>query len=320
LPRSLVLSYFEPRELATIVSAVREATLPPRTPLFIGSYGVGDRIAARVHELPYARYAPMFQIQPGWFWERRRLEKDLERELLARNPRSSRLAGPIPPLARLLRLPSATRVTWGVELGSRFRDTLRAAAIAETWQLDEIVAECAGPQGRAYRELTRGVLRGLTFGRPALGDRKQRGLVWWAKTALTLPSRAITPELTTFWRMLDRASIHLIGEEYPGFVGDPRVAARRGAAGHDRLRRGGPVRKKLARKYVSGLTPGFRLAPGLGGNVRGLPRAEAERWRSQYLRARAAAGVSGFAEFNFRFENSPRPVVRELLHELAAVA
>ena len=281
LPRSVVLSYFEPRELATIVAAVLRANLPPGTPLFIGSYGVGDRIAARVHELPHARYAPVFHIEPGWFWERRRLPKDLERKLLARNPRSNRLAGPIPPLAELLRLASAPRVTWGVELGSRFRDSLRAAAIAETWQLDEIVAECAGPQGRAYRELTRGVLRGLTYGRPALGDRAQRGLVWWAKTALVLPSRRLTSELNAFWRMLDRASIHLIGEEYPDFAGDPRAAARRAAAGHDRLRRGGPVRRKLARKYVSGLTPGFRLEPGLGGNVRGLPRDEAERWRTQ---------------------------------------
>lgn len=293
--------------------------MPARTPLFIGSYGVADRIAARVHELPHARYAPMFHIQPGWFWERRRLEKTLERELLARNPRSSRLAGPLPPLPRLLRLPSATRVTWGVELGSRFRDTLRAAAVAETWQLDEIVAECAGPQGRAHRELTRGVLRGLAYGRPALGDGTRRGLVWWAKTAHVLPSRKITPELTAFWRMLDRACIGLIGEEYPDFAGDPRAAARRAAVGHDRLRRGGPVRQSLARKYISGLTPGFRLVPGLGGNVRGLPRDEAERWRAAYLRARAAAGVSGFAEFDFRFENSPRQVVRELLHELASV-
>jgi hypothetical protein len=319
LPRSVVLSYFEPREVATLVAAVREAKLPQRTPLFVGSYGVADRIAARVHELPDARYAPMFPIQPGWFWERRRLEKPLERKLLVKNPRSDRLAGPLPSLNQLLRLPTATRVTWGVELGSRFRDILRAAAVSETWQLDEIVAECAGSQGRQYRELTRGVLRGLAYGRPALGDRTQRGLVWWAKTALTLPSRAITAELNAFWRMLDRASIHLIGEEYPDFAGDPRAAARRAATGHHRLRRGGPVRQKLARKYAAGLTPGFRLEPGLGGNVRGLPRDEAERWRSQYLHARAAAGVSGFAEFNFRFENSSRQVVPELLHELAAV-
>jgi hypothetical protein len=67
------------------------------------------------------------------------------------------------------------------------------------------------------------------------------------------------------------------------------------------------------------LTPGFRLLPGLGGNTSHLPRAEAERWRAAYLRARADAGVSGFAEFDFRFENSPATVVRELLRELAAV-
>lgn len=287
--------------------------------MYIGSYGVGDRIAARVHELPHARYAPMFHIQPGWHWERRRLDARAERELLARNPRSGRLAGPLPALPQLLRLPTAARVTWGVELGARFRDTLRAAAVADTWQLDEIVAECAGPQGRPYRELTRGVLRGLAFGRPGLGDRTQRGLVWWAKTAHVLPTRRITPELAAFWRMLERACIGLIGEEYPDFAGDPRAAARQGAAGHDRLRRGGPVRRGLARKYISGLTPGFRLAPGLGGNVRRLPRSDAEHWRAAYLQARAAAGVAGFAEFNFRFENSSRRVVRELLHELAAV-
>ena len=302
-----------------MVAAVRQAHLPRRTPLFVGSYGVAPRIADRVHELPDARYAPIFHVQPGWHWERRRLDRLSERELLGRNPRSGRLGGQLPALQRLLRLPTPTRVTWGVELGMRFRDTLRAAAVSETWQLDEIVAECAGPQGRAHREFTRGVLRGLAYGRPALGDGAQRGLVWWAKTAHVLPSRRITPELTAFWRMLDRASVALIGEEYPDFAGDPRAAARRAAAGHERLRRGGPVRKRLARKYISGLTPGFRLEPGLGGNVRGLPSEEAERWRTGYLRARAAAGVSGFGEFNFRFENSRPAVVHELLRELAGV-
>jgi hypothetical protein len=296
---------------------VREAGLPSRTPVFIGSYGVSDELAAQVHELPDARYAPMFHIQPGWFWERRRVDKAATRKLLARNPRSDGLAGPLPSLPELLRLPTATRVTWGVELGSRFRDTIRATAVADSWQLDEIVAECVGSQGRAYRELTRGVLRGLALGRPVLGDRSNRGLVWWAKTALVLPARRITPELAAFWRMLNQACLGLIGEEYPEFTGDPRAAARRAGAAHDRLLRGGPVRRALARKYISGLTPGFRLVPGLGGNTRGLPRAEAERWRGAFLRARASAHVSGFAEFNFRFENSSRRVIRELLRELS---
>jgi hypothetical protein len=259
----------------------------------------------------------MFHIQPGWFWERRRLSRADEKKLRAKNPRSGRLAGPLPELAELLRLPTATRITWSVELGARFRDALRAARVADTWQLDEIVAECAGPAGKAYRELTRGVLRGLTFGRPALGDRPLRGLVWWAKTAHVLASRPITPELAAFWRMLNRACVGLIGEEYPVFAGNPRAVARAGASGQQRLARGGPVRKALARKYLCGLQPGFRLAPGLGGNTHHLSRAAAERWRADYLRARAGS-VAGFAFFDFRFENSPPAVVRELLREISA--
>jgi hypothetical protein len=43
------------------------------------------------------------------------------------------------------------------------------------------------------------------------------------------------------------------------------------------------------------------------------------RWRAAYIRARGGAHLSGFAEFNFRFENSSRTVVRELLRELAGV-
>jgi hypothetical protein len=259
----------------------------------------------------------MFHIQPGWFWERRRLGRADEKQLLARNPRSERLAGPLPELGELLRLPTTGRIAWSVELGARFRDTLRAAAVADTWQLDEIVAQCAGPAGTAYRELTRGVLRGLTFGRPALGDRSLQGLVWWAKAAQALPSKPITPELTAFWRMLNRACVGLIGEEYPVFAGDPRAAARAGASGQQRLARGGPVRRALARKYLCGLQPGFRLAPGLGGNTHRLSRAQAQRWRAAHLQARAVGGVAGFAFFDFRFENAPMTVVRELLGELA---
>jgi len=291
--------------------------LPRTAPVYIGSYGVSDRIGERVHALPQGRYAPMFHIQPGWFWERRRLDPSAEKELLSHNPGSQRLAGPLPELPQLLRVPTATRITWSVELGARFRDTLRASAVADTWQLDEIVAECAGRSGKPYRELTRGALRGLTFGRPVLGDRPLQGLVWWAKTAHVLPARPLTPALAAFWRMLNRACLGLIGEEYPVFAGDPRAAARAGAAGQRRLRQGGPVRRALSRKYLCGVQPGFRLAPGLGGNTHGLPRVEALRWRAAYLEARAASGVAGFAEFDFRFENSPPTVVRELMRQLA---
>jgi hypothetical protein len=302
------------------LTAARGAGLQRASRVYVGSYGVGAEIAARIGESGY-RYAPMFQLRPGWYWERRRLPPADEKTLLDRSSRSARLAGPLPALPQLLRLSSTARVTWGVELGARFRDELRGAARAGTktagWQLDEILAEAVGPQGRGHRELTRGALRGLVFGRPALGDRPEQGFVWWARTAFVLAGRPITPELTAFWRILNRASLGLVGEEYPEFVGDPAVAARSEAAGQRGLQRGGPVRRALARKYVAGLTPGYRLAPGLGGNTRGLPRAEVNRWRERYVQARAAAGVAGFGEFNFRFENSSARVMQDVLRTLA---
>jgi hypothetical protein len=260
----------------------------------------------------------MFQLMPGWYWQRRRLPAKDERRLLAR---SGRLAGPLPPLPELLRLPPARRVTWGIELGRRFRDEIRAAVRAGTevasWQLDEIFAEAAGWQGRRYRDLTRGALRGLVLGRPVLGDSPQQGLVWWAHTAFSLAARRLTPELAAFWRILNRAALGLIGEEYPEFAGSPITAARREAAGQRGLQRGGPVRRALARKYLAGLTPGYHLAAGLGGNTRHLPRAEVNAWCERYIRARAAAGVAGFAEFTFRFENSSPRVMQDVLRTLA---
>src|SRR5204862_479313 len=81
---------------------------------------------------------------------------------------------------------------------------------------------------------------------------------------------------------------------------------------------GGPVRQSLARKYLAGLTPGYRKAAGLRGNVHGWPREQVNAWRAAYLRARAAAGVAGFGEFDFRFENSRAWVMRDVLAELAA--
>jgi hypothetical protein len=302
------------------LAAAHGAGLPPATRVYVGSYGVGAEIADRIGEEGY-RYAPMFQLRPDGHWERRRLPAKDAKMLLARSSRSERLAGPLPALPELLRLSSTARVNWGLELGARFRDQLRAAGRAGTetagWQLDEILAETVGPQGRAHRELARGALRGLVFGRPALGDRPRQGLVWWAHTALVLAGRPITPELTAFWRILNRAALGLIGEEYPEFAGDPAGAARSEAAGQRALQRGGPVRRALARKYVAGLTPGYRLVPGLGGNTRGLSRAEVNGWRERYVAVRAATGVAGFGEFNFRFENSPARVMQDVLLTLA---
>ena len=155
------------------------------------------------------------------------------------------------------------------------------------------------------------MLRGLTFGRPALGDRSLQGLVWWAKAAQALPSKPITPELTAFWRMLNRACVGLIGEEYPVFAGDPRAVARAGASGQQRLAgwtgasgAGPEVPLRLAARLSPRARPRRQHAPPLA--------RRGQRWRAAYLQARAESVVAGFAFFDFRFENSPPAVVREL--------
>jgi hypothetical protein len=315
--RAVLLAYFERDELPRLLAEAQAADFPPDARIYLGSYGVGAALGDQIARAGYG-YAPMFHITPGWYWERRRLPKAEEGAL---SPGSGGLAGPLPGLNELLRLPPARRLTWGIELGRRFRDELRAAGRAgvslAAWQLDEIQAEAAGPLGREYRDLTRGVLRGLVFGRPALGDRAWQGFVWWAHTALSLPRARLTPELAAFWRILNRAARGVVGEEYPEFSGDPRAAARAAVFGQRGLQLGGPVRQALARKYVAGLTPGYRRAAGLRGNVHGWPREQVNAWRQAYLDTRLAAGVAGFAEFDWRFENNRAVVMRDVLRELA---
>ena len=144
-----------------------------------------------------------------------------------------------------------------------------------------------------------------------LGDKEMKGWVWATRAALRLASRPVDRELTAFWRQLGRASFRLVGEEYPDFVGDPARAARTWSDGQRALASGGPVRRALAERYVAGMSPGYRIGHGLGGNVGGLSRAEVNRWRNAYIAERARQGVAGFAEFHFVFENSRTTVMRD---------
>jgi hypothetical protein len=298
---------------------VRESGVAERVSVYVGSYGANATVAAQVHALPGALYAPMFPVQPGWYWEKRRLPPKDEEFLVGRRARSARYAGGIPAMPRLLTLAPNDRLLWGIELGARFRDAIRQARgdgiEVDSWQFDEVIAQCLS--SRPLREFVRGVFRGLTYGRPDLGDRAQRGFVWVAHTALALAGRKPDLELSTFWRMLNRAAFRFVGEEYPNFAGDAARAARTQAAGQRALAAGGPARQALARKYVPGMTPGYHLAGGLGGNVNGWPRAQVNSWRSRYLAARAATGVAGFAEFDFRSGNRNPTVMQDVLVELA---
>jgi len=257
----------------------------------------------------------MFALTNEWYRQRRRLPPEQEPQV------SKRLGGQVPPLAQLRS--TSARVSWGVELGARYRDAIRAAGDAwanvDAWQFDEIVpSAAAAAAGIPIREFTRGVVRGLAIGRPILGDVAMRGFVWVAQSASGIARLAITPELTTFWRTLSRGALAYVGEEYPPFDGDPRAAARAGAAGQRALAAGGPVRRSLARRYVSGMTPGYDPARNLGGNVHDWPRPQVNAWRAAYVQERARIGVAGFGEFNFRGRNSRPTVIHDVLSALAA--
>jgi hypothetical protein len=285
--------------------------------VYVGSYGPNAEVAAQVAALSAGRYAPMFALEEDWYRQQRRLPPEYEPLV------PKRLSGRVPALNRLGGLSTAARVSWGVELGSRYRDRMRAAVDAgvrvDSWQLDEIVPACSSPAGRPIREFTRGVLRGLVFGRSILRDFSLQGFVWVAHSALSVAALPITPELTTFWRTLNRAALRYVGEEYAPFSGNPRAVARRYASGQRALAAGGPVRRTLGRKYVPGMTPGYVLAPSLGGNVHHWPRAQVNAWRATYVQERARSGVAGFAEFDFRHRNSSPTVMHDVMSALAAV-
>lgn len=310
--RLLLLSYFEPDDVPKLIRAIRATRTPPDTPIYVGSYGVNKPVSRQVQALKRGRYAPIFPIKPTSFWNRRRVEGADEQ----------RYEGPLPALTALMRLTARERLAWGKELGRRFRDEIRLAETeqvrVDAWQLDELVSELSGAQGRQWREFTRGVLHGLNFGRLEFGDGPRIGFVWASLHALRIASLPVDAELRAFWRALDSAAFCLVGEEYPPFIGNPEVRARELAAAQlTLLRSRGDIRRRLAARYVVGMTPGWHLAPGLGGNVAGLPRSEVNRWRAKYVDERARLDVAGFAAYHFRFENSSELVMKDTLAGLA---
>jgi hypothetical protein len=314
--RAALFSYFELDDLPRLMNAVAASGMPAGTRVHVGSFGVNAETSSLIRSHPGGRYSPMFKAEVRTAgWERRRLTADEERHV------SRRFSGRVPDEPDLLRLSTAQRTGWGIEVGRRYRDSVRHArnegVIVDKWQLDELGTQLAGSQGRQHREFVRGILQGLTFGRGELDDNEGDGFVWATRRALRLASLPVDNELTAFWRQLGRASFRIVGEEYPDFVGDPARSARTWSDGQRALASGGPVRRALAERYVAGMTPGYRIGHGLGGNVRGLPRADVNRWRNAYVTERARLGVEGFSEFHFVFENSRTTVMRDATRAVA---
>jgi hypothetical protein len=314
--RAAVFSYFELDDLVRLMDAIAGSGMPPGVRVHIGSYGVNREASITVHTYQQGRFSPMFKAEVRTLaWEGRRLTPDEERQV------SRRFSGRIPDEPQLMRLSTAQRTAWGIELGRRYRDTIRHARAdgitVDSWQLDELGSQLAGPEGRQHREFVRGVMQGMTFGRRVLGDSEGKGWVWATRQALNLARLPVTAELRAFWQQLERASFRLVGEEFPNFTGDPARAARTQADGQRALAAGGPVRQRLAGRYVAGMTPGYRLGGGLGGNVNGWPRGQVNQWRNGYVAERDRIGVAGFGEFSFVFDNSRTFVMQDAARAVA---
>jgi hypothetical protein len=311
MPPLLVLAYFEPDDAPKLIRAIKATRTPPGTRIYAGSYGVNAPVSRQIQALTRGRYAPMFPIKPTSFWSRRRVAGADE----------PRYAGRLPSLGTLLARPVPERVAWGRELGRRFRDEVRLAEAegvrVDAWQLDELVTELSGGQGRQWREFTRGVLHGLNFGRSEFGDGPRIGFVWASRRGLHITRLRANAELRAFWRAAASATFGLVGEEYPPFGGNSEDVAQQYAAEQRELARGGSIRRELAERYLVGMTPGRHLAAGLGGNVNGWPPAQVNRWRAKYVDERARIGVAGFGAFHFRFGNSAEQVMKDTLAGLA---
>lgn len=315
----MVLSYWQSRHYTRLVDSVRRARLPASTPVYYGNYWGSGRPSEpkpppgtkpRLRPpMPNGRPAPIFPLASSVFWHGRRLPAR-DRRLLRRAGLAAR-GGRIP-AAHGLSGRSAYR--WGRELGRRFRDRIRnkrrGGTRVTTWQFDEVISEIAHDGRR--RTFIRGVLDGAHRGRRALGDKKLPGIVFATQRAMQTARRG--GDFRRFWRAVDRASLYVIGEEYPDFTGSARRVARRESRGQRALR---AASRSLGRKYVVGMTPGARLDPGLGGNVGRRSIGAVSGWREGYVRARAARRPAGFAQFHFRFENSRAKVMRAAVRSLA---
>lgn len=320
----VVASEFAPKDLPTIVAAGAAHDALKRVQLYIGSYGINKDTAALVKTLPSARYAPI--LMPRKEQHSRRVISAADEARLG--PEARRYAGPIP--EDLMNAPEEEQRLWGVELGRRMRDRIRAAVKAgvpvDSWQLDEIfpTASKLTDRGEVTRRYQAGIVHGLAHGRPRLGDRKMKGLIFIASPGRF--SKLPVVEGNGTWTLvheIDNAAERVLGEEYPRFVGNPREVARHFAQGQLRLRERGGVWASLARKYVPTMTPGMIRytdegnPSALNGNVLGLPEARVAAWRRAYIDERVRIGTAGLAEYNFTHENARKAVVGHVVAALA---
>ena len=311
----VAVSFWDASSQQHVVDAAKKSKLPGRCELYLGSYGASTVLAKEAHAIG-ARDAPLFEVVRGHLHLRRLNAQD------ARRVGDTAHGGVFPVYATVLGLPWDEVFAWGREKGRRARDDIRDAvregAVVDAWQLDELVSEVVGPRQGAIAWYVNGILTGLHAGRPELGDRPMKGLLFVAGSAFPIAS-ARGNAVDALFATIHETCFRIAGEEYPDFVGSPSAVAARENGLKGGLAAAGGVRAALAKRYMASLTPGENLGRGLGGNVSGLPMSQVDAWRSDYIKARAHEGVAGFGEYNFRYGNADPTVMLHTLEAIAAV-
>jgi hypothetical protein len=309
-----LITNFRKDAFPRILDQIAAGPRPPVADWYVGTYGISKAMAEKIAAKGF-RYAPVCAIQPHTSRKIRKKRQLRKAEEALLRPE---FAGEIPASTSAPIIPSAKRRAWGIEFGQRYRDYMRrqrdAGVQIDTWQFDEIVGKCASIVG--YREFVGGILHGLSAGRPELGDGVERGFVWFSFEALSeLRDPTFSAEVAGFWEEVARATLFLVGEEYPVFRGSAMDAARDKGKGHVRL--DGSLRQ-LRRKYICVMTPGWKSSSSLGGNVDGKPPSFVTNWRKEFIDARIALQTPrGYGQFAFTHGNvSPKERIDDAVESL----
>jgi hypothetical protein len=277
-PAPAIFANYAKRDLPAILDAARK--VPAGNPAVIGTYGINKEEALAIKALPNGQYAPIFGL------------------VRAKTPKY--FEG-IPEVADLKSWAEA--VNAGKEVGRRMRDAIEAARAngvpVDSWQLDELwpsLSDGQNPERDAIgREYIRGVIEGISRGRDGV---LLPGYVYVAKFN-KLADVGNGPQMKRMWATLDRATLGVMGEEYPPFRGTAQERAAGHAQAVELVREYGEHGANVARKYMPLLTPGNRPGGALGGRQPGQTLEQAQRWQDQYTDVRVSEGVAGIGFFGF---------------------
>ena len=129
-----VVAAFSAGVLPRILDTIASGPQPPAADWFVGTYGVNRRASELIRATPGCKYAPVFAIQPHTSAAAREGRK-LTRTQAALLDRTR--AGRIPGSDTV---PPTDQRAWGLELGRRFRDQIRAnhnqGIQVDAWQFD----------------------------------------------------------------------------------------------------------------------------------------------------------------------------------------